>query len=79
MSTSVTVAVPTSWKTTLCGAITALGAYLTSTTDPTWLPILGKALVIAGPLLLGFFSKDSNVTGGTVPQPTVANPPSVTP
>lgn len=57
-----------SWKTTLFGALAAVGAYLQTVQDPAWLQTVGKALVVAGPLLLGLFAKDSNVTGGTVQQ-----------
>ena len=51
-----------SWKTTLFGAVTALGAYLQTIQDPSWLPMIGKGLVIAGPLLMGLFARDHNVS-----------------
>ena len=51
-----------SWKTTLFGAITALGAYLITCNDPSWLPLVGKALTVAGPLLFGAFARDNNVS-----------------
>lgn len=56
-----------SWKTTLFGAITACGMGLSQTEEPV-LKTIGQILVIIGPVLLGIFSKDANVTGGTVAQ-----------
>ena len=50
----------TSWKTTLFGALSALGAYLVTVPDPAWLATLGKALCVIGPGLLGFFARDNN-------------------
>lgn len=53
------------WKTTLSGVVAALGQIL---------PLLGvpvpvsQALSVVGLFLMGLFSKDSNVTGGTVAQ-----------
>jgi uncharacterized membrane protein YedE/YeeE len=55
------------WKTTLGGLLTAIGTYLAGLTEPAWLVMVGKGLVVAGPLILGFFAKDSNVTGGDTP------------
>lgn len=55
------------WKTTLFGAISALGAFLAGTDDA--IPkVIGQILVVVGPVLMGLFAKDSNVTGGTVEQ-----------
>ncbi|MGE0919428.1 hypothetical protein [Trichlorobacter lovleyi] len=56
-----------SWKTTLFGAITACGMGL-SQTDDAILKTIGQILAILGPVLMGFFAKDSTVTGGTVVQ-----------
>jgi drug/metabolite transporter (DMT)-like permease len=53
-----------SWKTTLAGAISALGAYFVNLDDPI-MKIVGQVLVVLGPVLMGLFAKDSNVTGGT--------------
>ena len=47
-------------KTTLCGALAALGAYLASVTDPPWLATLGHGLTIAAPALLGLFARDND-------------------
>jgi drug/metabolite transporter (DMT)-like permease len=71
---SVTVTIPTSksWKTTLAGALAALGAYLV-TQDGVY-KIVGQALVIGAPFLLGLFAKDSNVTGGSVVDAPIATP-----
>lgn len=55
------------WKTTLCGAITALGVFLTNQSDPK-LNIAGQVLVGLGTFLIGLVAKDSNVTGGSIPQ-----------
>jgi hypothetical protein len=51
-----------SWKTTLFGVLTALGAYLQTVQDPAWLQMVGKALTVAGPILLGLFARDNSVT-----------------
>ena len=56
-----------SWKTTLFGAITALGTYLATIDDPI-IKTIGQILVVVGPVLLGIFAKDANVTGGEVTQ-----------
>lgn len=55
------------WKTTLGGALLAAGTGLTRVDDPL-LSALGQVMAIAGSLLLGYFAKDSNVTGGTTQQ-----------
>lgn len=55
------------WKTTTFGAITALGTYL-ATVDDAIFKTVGQILVVLGPVLLGLFAKDSNVTGGEVVQ-----------
>ena len=53
------------WKTTVSGVLSALGVLF---------PMfglsaeLGQAVTVVGLALLGLFSKDSNVTGGTVEQ-----------
>jgi hypothetical protein len=73
---TVTLAVPSgfaSWKTTLFGALTALGVYLQS--QPGTFGIIGQVLSILGPVLLGVFCKDANVTGGTVVDPSVKQVP----
>lgn len=52
-----------SWKTTLFGAVTALGLYLKNAAGaPDWLHTVGTVLALAGPSLLGYFSRDNNVT-----------------
>lgn len=55
------------WKTTLCGALTAIGVYLTNQSDPK-LNLIGQVLVGAGTFLMGMVAKDNNVTGGTIKQ-----------
>ena len=51
-----------SWKTTLCGAVGALGTYLSTESAPSWLPILGKFLVGLSVAGVGFFARDNGVT-----------------
>ena len=51
-----------SWKTTLCGALAALGAYLITVPDPAWLATVGKVLVGLGTAAIGFFARDNSVT-----------------
>ena len=58
-----------SWKTSLSGLLTAIGAALAQSDDHT-VRIIGQILLIIGPLLLGLSAKDSNVHGGTVAQAT---------
>jgi hypothetical protein len=60
-----------SWKTTLGGAITAIGAAFSQSDDAT-LKAIGQVLIVLGPVLIGIFAKDSNVHGGTVAQDTPA-------
>lgn len=55
------------WKTTLCGALTAIGVYLTNQSDPK-MNLIGQILVGAGTFLMGMVAKDNNVTGGTIKQ-----------
>lgn len=57
----------TNWKTSLSGTLGAIGAYWLTVPE---LHTLGVLLVGASPLLIGLFSKDSNVTGGTKPNAT---------
>ena len=56
-----------SWKTTLFGAMTAAGLGMTQSSDQV-IVIIGQILAALGPVLLGLFAKDANVTGGTVQQ-----------
>lgn len=55
------------WKTTLCGAVTAIGVALMAQDDPI-MKLVGGVVAALGALLTGVFAKDSNVTGGTKPQ-----------
>jgi hypothetical protein len=67
------------WKTFLFACITAFFAFVLF--DPQWFPpiiiSIAKFGAAGGLVGLGLFAKDSNVTGGTTTQPTVANPPSI--
>lgn len=56
-----------SWKTTVFGALTAVGTYLVTIDEPITKTV-GQILIVLGPILLGIFAKDANVTGGTVVQ-----------
>ena len=49
-----------SWKTTLCGALSALGAYLVTIPDPAWLATVGKVLVGLGTAAISFFARDND-------------------
>lgn len=51
-----------SWKTTLCGAIAALGVYFQTIPDPAWMMTLGQVLAGVGTFLTGMFARDNNVT-----------------
>ena len=51
------------WKTTVGGIVAGGGAILT-----IFYPVAGKLLAGVGLAILGNYSKDRNVTGGTVEQ-----------
>ena len=55
------------WKTSLGGALLAAGTGLAQVDDPI-LAAIGQVMAIVGSLMLGYFAKDSNVTGGTTQQ-----------
>jgi len=57
------------WKTTLASIIAAIGVGFSNSDDPT-LRTIGEIITIIGMVFFGFSSKDNNVTGGTVMQPT---------
>ena len=50
------------WKTTVAGVVTAAGAGMLASDDPT-VQLIGKILMVVGPILLGFLAKDAGVTG----------------
>lgn len=50
------------WKTTLFGGLIAAGAGLAQSDDAI-LKTIGQVLSIVGPVLLGLFAKDHNVSG----------------
>ena len=60
----ITLTVPgaVNWKTTLFGALAALGAYFLTLQSPTF-QLAGQVLTVGGPLLMGVFAKDASVTG----------------
>jgi len=51
-----------SWKTTLAGAVTALGMYLQNVPEPEWLGTVGKVFVAVGTFLVGFWARDNKVS-----------------
>ena len=52
----------TSWKSTLAGAITALGTYLSGLDDPEYLATIGKVLMAVGTFILGAVTRDNSVS-----------------
>ena len=58
-----------SWKTTLCGALTALGAYLATLHDPAWLVSLGKLLAMLAPAAGLILARDNDKTSEAVGAP----------
>lgn len=50
-----------SWKTTLAGALGALGIYFATNSTGT-LKVVGEILSGAGTFLLGMWARDNNVT-----------------
>lgn len=55
-----------SWKTTVCGAVAALGTYLATIPDPAWLGTLGKVLVAVATAGIGLFARDNDKTSEDV-------------
>jgi len=53
------------WKTTASGLLSGLGVLFPLIGLPAE---VGQAVSVIGLFLIGFFAKDSNVTGGTVAQ-----------
>lgn len=51
-----------SWKTTLAGAIGALGVYLSSQSQYSWAPTAGQILTGLGTFLIGMFARDKDVS-----------------
>lgn len=54
-----------SWKTTLAGAIAAVGAYLVAN-ETGAAHTVGQVMVGLGPFLVGLFARDNNVTSEQV-------------
>lgn len=50
-----------SWKTTLAGVLAAVGTYLAAN-EAGVVHTIGQLLVGAGPLLIGLFARDNNVS-----------------
>lgn len=51
-----------SWKTTLGGAISAIGAFLITQDDPAWLSIVGQILMGLGTFIIGASARDNSVS-----------------
>lgn len=51
-----------SWKTTVAGAVAALGVYLSTQTQFYWAPISGQILTALGTFLTGFLARDHGVS-----------------
>lgn len=51
-----------SWKTTLGGALGALGTYLATVHDPAWVAIVGQVLIGLGMFIVGATARDNNVS-----------------
>ena len=49
-----------SWKTTVFGLVSAIGAYLVTVNDPAWVSSLGKVLALVGPIGLGLVARDND-------------------
>ena len=52
----------TSWKTTLYGALAALGTWAMDAQDPAWLATAGKVMMALSVFLLGKNARDRNVS-----------------
>lgn len=50
----------TSWKTTVCGVVSAVGAYFVQSGDPK-LELIGQFLLPLGTFCTGYFAKDKSV------------------
>lgn len=55
-----------SWKTTVAGALAAIGTYLITIPEPSWIPTIGKILVGLGTAAIGFFARDNDKSSETV-------------
>ena len=49
-----------SWKTTLCGIVSGLGATLSQMENPT-LQVIGQFLLPIGTMCTGYYAKDNGV------------------
>lgn len=55
------------WKTTLASVVMSAGFGLQDNSDEL-IATIGKLMTIVGSILVGYFAKDYNVTGGTQAQ-----------
>lgn len=49
-----------SWKTTVCGAVAAVGSYMVTVPEPGWVATVGKVLVGIATAGIGFFARDND-------------------
>lgn len=50
------------WKTTLGGVLAAIGQFLETIHEPSWVGLLGRILSAVGMFLIGAMARDYNVT-----------------
>lgn len=56
-----------SWKTTLGGALAAVGAYMSNQSEPWWFYKAGPILSLIGLAFFGVSARDNNVPSEAVP------------
>ena len=52
----------TSWRTSVGGAMAAIGMILSQATEPAWAKAIGQILTALGTVLIGFTAQDSAAT-----------------
>lgn len=55
-----------SWKTTVAGAISALGVFITTQTQYSWAAVTGQVLTGLGTFLMGMWARDNDKTSADV-------------
>ena len=51
-----------SWKTSIGGVLTAIGAVAVQVQEPAWIATIGAGLIAVGSLLMGVSARDNNVS-----------------
>lgn len=64
-----------SWKTTLAGAVAALGEYLSKPDQEPVVQTIGTIMVYAGLVMVGIFARDSNVSSESAGAKPADQPP----